>query len=104
MRTSTTTQAASAIARDVQNVVDDAHELLKTVEREGETKVSQARARLNDSIAAARVKFGELGTQAQESAKKASVKTDEYVRSNPWQAVALGAALGVLAGFLVARR
>jgi ElaB/YqjD/DUF883 family membrane-anchored ribosome-binding protein len=104
MTTNTTTKAATAIARDVQNVVDDAHELLKTVEREGEAKVSQARARLNESIAAARVKFGELGTRAQESAKQVSEKTDEYVHSHPWHAVALGAALGAVVGILVARR
>jgi len=93
MRTNSATQASNPIARDFRHVVEDAQELLKTVEHEGETKLGEARA-----------KFSELGAQATDGAKKAAVQTDQYVHAHPWQAVGVGAAVGAVLGFLIARR
>ena len=64
----------------------------------------QARSKLQDSFDAARVKLGEMGSTAQESAKKAAAQTDEYVHAHPWQAIGAGAAVGALIGYLLARR
>jgi ElaB/YqjD/DUF883 family membrane-anchored ribosome-binding protein len=92
------------IARDFQNVVDDAHELLKTVEQEGAGKVNQVRTKVQDSLDAARTKIADVGTQVQENAKQYAATTDEYVRAHPWHAVGVGALAGALVGFLIARR
>ena len=92
------------INRDFQNVVDDAHELLKTVEQEGSVKVNQVRTKVQESLETAKAKLGEVGTQVQESARQYATTTDEYVRANPWQAVGVGALAGALLGFLIARR
>ncbi len=92
------------VARDFQNVVDDAHELLKTVEQEGAGKLNQVRAKVQDSLEVAKTKLGEVGTQVQESAKQYAATTDEYVHAHPWHAVGVGALAGALIGFLIARR
>jgi ElaB/YqjD/DUF883 family membrane-anchored ribosome-binding protein len=92
------------ISRDFQNVVDDAHELLKTVEQEGTGKINQVRTKVQDSLETAKARLGEVGTQVQESAKQYATTTDEYVRANPWQAVGVGALAGAVIGFLIARR
>ena len=92
------------VARDFQNVVDDAHELLKTVEQEGAGKLNQVRAKVQDSLDVAKTKLGEVGTQVQESAKHYAETTDEYVHAHPWHAVGMGALAGALIGFLIARR
>ena len=92
------------INRDFQNVVDDAHELLKTVEQEGSGRVNQVRTKVQESLETAKAKLGEVGTQVQESARQYATTTDEYVRANPWQAVGVGALAGALLGFLIARR
>jgi ElaB/YqjD/DUF883 family membrane-anchored ribosome-binding protein len=73
---------SNPIARDIQNVVSDAQELLKTVQSEGQSKL----------------------TDVQDGAKEAMDTTDAYVRSNPWRAVGVSAAVGALIGFLIARR
>ena len=39
-----------------------------------------------------------------EKAKVAAKATDDFVRENPWQAVGIGAAVGVLLGMLISRR
>lgn len=92
------------IARDFQNVVDDAHELLKTVEREGEGKVNQVRSKVQESIEAAKTKLADVGGQVQDSAKQYAATTDEYVHAHPWHAIGVGALAGALLGFLIARR
>ena len=92
------------VARDFQNVVDDAHELLKTVEQEGAGKLNQVRAKVQDSLDVAKTKLAEVGTQVQESAKHYAETTDEYVHAHPWHAVGMGALAGALIGFLIARR
>ena len=92
------------LGRDVQNVVSEAQELLKTVKDEGATQIENARSKLHAQYDVAREKFGEIQTQVSEGAKYAVTTTDEYVHANPWQAVGIAAAAGALLGFLCARR
>jgi ElaB/YqjD/DUF883 family membrane-anchored ribosome-binding protein len=94
----------NALGRDVQNVVSEAQELLKTVKDEGATQMENARNRMQQQYDVAREKFGEIQTQVTQGAKYAVTTTDEYVHANPWQAVGIAAAVGALVGFLCARR
>lgn len=94
----------SPIARDIQNVVTDAQELLKTVQSEGESKLSDVRIKVQAKLDNARQMLGELQTSVQDNAKVAMDTTDAYVRGNPWRAVGISAAFGALVGFLIARR
>ena len=103
MTTRTSTQT-DPIARDIQNVVSDAQDLLKTVQSEGESRLADVKSRVQTQLAAARQTLGELQETVQTGAKQAIDTTDNYVRSNPWRAVGISAAAGALIGFLIARR
>ena len=92
------------IARDIQNVVTDAQELLKTVQSEGQTKLTEVKGQVQAKLDNAKQMLGQLGTQVQDQAKQAMDTTDTYVRDNPWRAVGISAAVGALIGFLIARR
>ena len=92
------------VGRDVQNVVSEAQELLKTVKDEGATQVDAMKSKLAGQYDAARQKFGEIQTTVTDGAKVAIDSTDQYVRSNPWTAVGIAAAAGALIGFLASRR
>jgi ElaB/YqjD/DUF883 family membrane-anchored ribosome-binding protein len=92
------------IARDFQNVVDDAHELLKTVENEGTGKLNQMKSKVQESLEVAKARIGDVTGQVQQSAKQYAATTDEYVHAHPWHAVGVGALAGALIGFLIARR
>ncbi len=94
----------SPIARDIQNVVTDAQELLKTVQSEGESKLSDVKAKVQQQLDSAKQMLGQVQTTVGDGAKVAVDNTDAYVRSNPWRAVGISAALGALIGFLAARR
>jgi ElaB/YqjD/DUF883 family membrane-anchored ribosome-binding protein len=52
----------------------------------------------------ARAKLGDLQSTVQEGAKAAVDTTDAYVRTNPWTAVGIAAAVGAVIGFLAHRR
>lgn len=92
------------IGRDVQNVVNEAQELLKTVQTEGANRLDEVKTRINAQYDVARAKLGDLQSTVQEGAKAAVDTTDAYVRSNPWTAVGIAAAVGAVIGFLAHRR
>jgi ElaB/YqjD/DUF883 family membrane-anchored ribosome-binding protein len=107
MRSVSTTgngQNSNPIARDIQNVVSDAQELLRTVQTEGQSKLTEVKGQVQAKLDNAKQMLGQLGTQVQDGAKQAMDTTDEYVRANPWRAVGVSAAVGALIGFLIARR
>lgn len=94
----------SPVGREVQNVVNEAQELLKTVQTEGSHKLDEMKTKMSAQYDAARAKLGDLQTTVQEGAKAAADTTDAYVRTNPWTAVGIAAAAGALIGFLASRR
>jgi ElaB/YqjD/DUF883 family membrane-anchored ribosome-binding protein len=94
----------SPIERDIQNVVADTQELLNTMQNEGGAQLDAARERAKSTIANARKTLGDLQKNVQDSARMAVQTTDGYVRSNPWQAVGISAAVGAVVGYLISRR
>ena len=94
----------SPIARDIQNVVSDAQELLKTVQAEGESRLADVKSKMQVKLDSAKQMLGQLQSNVQDGAKVAIDQTDTYVRQNPWYAVGVSAAVGALVGFLIARR
>jgi len=78
------------MGRDIGGMVNDAKELLRNY---GGKHIDTARESL---------------TQAQgvvsDAAKQYADVTDEYVRGNPWKALGIAAATGVLVGILLSRR
>ena len=95
---------SSPVGRDVQNVVSEAQELLKTVKDEGATQLDAVRNKMQAQYEVAREKFGEIQTTVVDGAKVAATSTDAYVRSNPWRAVGIAAVAGAVIGFLATRR
>jgi len=98
------TSQPNPVGRDIQNVVSDAQDLLKTVQDTGSDKMGEMRAKMQAQIDAARQTLTELQQGVQDGAKVAINTTDEYVRANPWRAVGISAGIGALIGFLIARR
>jgi ElaB/YqjD/DUF883 family membrane-anchored ribosome-binding protein len=92
------------VGRDVQNVVSEAQDLLKTVKEEGASRLDDVKSKVASQYDSAREKFGEIQSNVQEGAKAAMTTTDAYVRGNPWTAVGIAAAAGAIIGFLASRR
>lgn len=97
---STSPSTPNALGRDIQNVVSDAQELLKTVQSEGESKLADVKAKVASQVDTAKQKFGEIQQTVQDGAKVAMNETDAYVRGNPWTSIGIGVAIGAVIGYL----
>jgi ElaB/YqjD/DUF883 family membrane-anchored ribosome-binding protein len=92
------------LLNDLQMVVADAEALLHaTASQAGETAVA-ARARIQKSLQIAQESLVSAEEAVIERTKEAAKVTDEYVHDNPWKAIGVTAALGLIAGMLIARR
>jgi ElaB/YqjD/DUF883 family membrane-anchored ribosome-binding protein len=92
------------LVADLKVVVADAEELLRATASQAGEKVAAARERIQASLATAKVKLGEAERALLEKTKQAAKATEDYVRENPWQAIGIAAAAGLVLGILISRR
>ena len=92
------------LVADLKVVVADAEELLRATASQAGEKVSAARERIQASLATAKVKLTEAARALLERTKLAARAADDYVHENPWQAVGIAAAAGLVLGVLISRR
>ena len=92
------------LVTDLKVVIADAEELLKATASVAGDKAAAARVKIQDSIDSAKQKLAYLGEAGVYKAKAAALATDDYVHENPWQAVGIAAAAGVVLGLLISRR
>ena len=79
---------------ELNRVVAQAEELLKTLGEEGGAAVEAVRQRVMRTVSQAKVRLSEAGTRARAAATDAAQATDRYVQDNPWKSIAVGAAAG----------
>jgi len=91
---------AERLAQDMRVVIDDAEEILKSKAGELSEKARTARAELQDVLKNAKETCLGLEQRVKTKAKEA----DRTVRTHPYQAIGIAAAVGVLAGVLLARK
>ena len=92
------------LLKELQTVVEDAEALLHATATQTGEKVEGIRARAKDSLHKAKSRLAEAEDEALEQMREAAASTDEYIRSNPWQAIGVAAGIGLLLGLLVSRR
>ncbi len=92
------------LMEDLRLVMVDAEDLLKATAGQAGERVSQARAKAEESIRAAREALAEAGDETLERAREAAASADEYVHENPWAAVGIAAGIGLVVGMLLARK
>ena len=89
---------------DLSAVVTDAEELLKATASQTGERITEVRAKAQESLRAAKVRLADAQEALVEKAKAAARETDNYVHENPWKAAGIAAAVGVLIGAIIARR
>jgi ElaB/YqjD/DUF883 family membrane-anchored ribosome-binding protein len=100
----TVTAARQQLLSDLKTVVADSEELLKATAGAVDERASAARARVQESLRAAKGKIEQLDSEVLDRLNEAAKATDEYVHEHPWGAVGIAAAAGLLVGVLIARR
>jgi len=92
------------LMEDLRAVVADAEELLKaTADQTGE-RIAAARGKAEESLKAAKARLDEQEAALMAKTKAAAKATEDYVRDNPWKAMGIAAAAGLVLGILAKRR
>lgn len=91
------------LMQDLRMVVADAEELLRATAGQAGEKVSAARERIQENLAAAKVRLAAAQEAVAAKTKQAAKVTDEYVHENPWAAVGIAAGVGLVVGMLISR-
>ncbi|HEY7905104.1 MAG TPA: hypothetical protein VIH36_16760 [Casimicrobiaceae bacterium] len=111
--TTVTLEEVSAMNRDdarrelvaeCKRLLADTESLLERAKSVSADAYALARDELDRKLATLRVRYDELTDQAAIRAERARVEADRYVRENPWQSVAIAAAVGAVVGVALTRR
>ena len=95
---------SATLKADLAAVMRDAELLMKASADQGGEKVTEARAKIRDSLETARSRLLQAERVALRHGEDAVIATEEYVRRNPWQSVGVAAGVGLVLGVLLARR
>lgn len=96
--------SAEQLIDDLTTVVRDAESLLRATATQTGEKLNEARVRAEESVRQAKTRLAAVEKEALERARVLAGEADEYVRGNPWQAVGIAAATGLVLGLLLSRR
>ena len=100
----TQTGARDQLLSDLKTVISDAEAWLRHSGSLTGEELKVAKAKLERTLVKAKDDIIRLEEAVVEKTKVAAKATDEYVKENPWKAVGLGTAVGVVIGMLIARK
>src|SRR5215510_8880709 len=89
---------------DLRIVVADAEALLRATAGQAGEKMTEVRARAEESLRAARASLEHAGADLSARARASAQVADEYVHENPWASVGIAAGVGFLIGYMLGRR
>ena len=85
-------------------LVADVEDLVKKVANVDDAEIAEIRSKVENTLARAKTSATEGIAAVRGRAEDATDATDEYVHENPWAAVGVAAAVGIIIGFIAGRR
>ena len=100
----TKTGARDQLMNDLKSVIRDAEIWLRQGGHLTGEEFQAAKAKFEATLAGAKADLMRLEEAVVEKTKVAAKATDDYVHENPWKAVGIGAAVGLVIGMLISRK
>ena len=105
-------QDAAGVARTVRKAgtsemegfITDVEDLVTGIGDTASPEVKRLKAKVKGALDTAKKAFSDGVDTAQDQASRAFSAGDDYVHEQPWQAIAIAASVGLVIGFLAARR
>jgi len=104
MKSSADQISTKKLMEDLSAVVNDAEDLLKATASQTGERISEVRAKTEESLRAAKVRLADAQEALLDKAKAVAQDADAYAHENPWKTAGIAAAAGLLIGALIARR
>ena len=97
-------RAKSRMAGDIKSVIADGEDLLKAAAEVSGEGFAVARQKFEKKLGSAKARLADASQAAVEKTKETAAVANRYVHDNPWPAIGVAAAAGILIGMLAARR
>ena len=97
-------RAKGKMADDLKLIVSDGEELLKAAANASGEGFTAARAKVAEKVMSAKAKLADVSQPVVDRTRETAAVADDYVRGNPWTAVGVAIAAGVLIDLLSAKR
>jgi ElaB/YqjD/DUF883 family membrane-anchored ribosome-binding protein len=93
-----TAAQTAALAEELRNVMHQAEKLVVALSEDRDEALVELRERMSVALAEGKQRLADFEAQARLLKDTAGRATDQFVRENPWTAVGVGAALGLILG------
>lgn len=94
----------SALSNEFHNLLSDIETLLKEAAALSGDELAVVKDKIQARVVTAKASALQLGDEVSAGASKLAREANEEVHAEPWKAVGIGAALGLLLGLAFARR
>lgn len=91
-------------ASEMEGFITDVEDLVTGIGDTATPEVKRLKAKVKGALDTAKKAFAHGVDTAQDQASRAFSAGDDYVHEQPWQAIAIAASVGLVIGFLAARR
>src|SRR5437868_6603472 len=99
----TNTRAAKdQLVQDMNAVMSDSEQLLRSSASDGADKAKSLRSNLEKSLSTARTRLADFQDAAKDQVMATAGDVDDYVKGSPWQAIAIAAGVGAAVGAILA--
>jgi ElaB/YqjD/DUF883 family membrane-anchored ribosome-binding protein len=96
--------AKGKMASDIKTIITDGEDLIKAAAGVSGAGFAAAREKFDEKLGSAKARLVDATRPAVDKARKTAAAADGYVHGNPWTAIGIAAAAGLLVGFLAAKR
>jgi len=93
-----TAAQTAALAEELRNVMLQAEKLVVALSEDRDEALVELRERMSVALAEGKKRLADFEEQARLLKDTAGRAADQFVRENPWTAVGVGAALGLILG------
>ena len=93
-----TAAQTAALAEELRNVMLQAEKLVVALSEDRDEALVELRERMTVALAEGKKRLADFEAQARLLKDTAGRAADQFVRENPWTAVGVGAALGLILG------
>lgn len=98
------TASVKTVRNDMRTLMREAQDLFREAASATGEKADELRAKGMALLESAISKAQEVQAVALETGKEVAETADDFVKENPWAAVAISAGAGLLIGMLIARK
>jgi len=103
-RAANTERALDDLVEEFRNLVDAMDNVFSAAAGDSSANLTELKSQAEATLRKAKARLGDIERTTVAKARKIAADSDDYVHENPWTAVGVGAAVGLLLGLLIGRK